>query len=210
MYNLPYYKEKDKALLFEFMKKYPFAMLMGVDHEQKPVATQIPFLFVEKEGTICLRGHIMRGTDQHKAFSENKNVMALFTGPHTYVSASWYEDKQQGSTWNYMTVQTKGELSFLPEDQLLILLNDLTSHFENDPSSLALFKNIPEEYINRMVKAIVAVEIKVVSIEHVFKLSQNRDEKSYFTIIEKLMSKDADAQAIAGEMIKRKQELFPI
>lgn len=195
--------------MFEFMKLHPFAMLVGVDHEQKPVATQIPFLFVENEGTIYLRGHIMRGTDHHKAFAENKNVMALFTGPHTYVSASWYEDKQQGSTWNYMTVQAKGELSFLPEDQLLILLNDLTSHFENDPSSLALFKNISEEYINRMVKAIVAIEIKVVSLEHVFKLSQNRDEKSYFTIIDKLMSKDPDAKAIAREMIKRKHEFFP-
>ena len=208
MYNLPYFKEKDAGLVLEFMKQHPFAMLMGVDSEQKPVATQIPFLFVEKEGQLYLRGHIMKGNDHHKAFAENKHVLALFTGPHKYVSASWYENKQQGSTWNYMTVQAKGELSFLDDAQLMILLNDLTSHFENDSSSLASYKNIPEEYISRMINAIVAIEIKVTSLEHVFKLSQNKDEKSYLTIIDKLSDLDADAKSIAGEMIKRKNELF--
>src|ERR1700733_4870581 len=129
MYNLPYYKEKDAAVVLEFMKQHPFAVLMGVDAEQKPVATQVPFLFVEKEGQLYLRGHIMKGNDHHKAFSENKNVMALFTGPHTYVSSSWYTNPQQGSTWNYMTVQAKGELSFLPEEDLPGVLNELTDFF---------------------------------------------------------------------------------
>ncbi len=208
MYNLPHYKEKDEAVVIEFMKQHPFAVLMGVDAEQKPVATQVPFLFVEKDGQLYLRGHIMKGNDHHKAFMENKNVMALFTGPHTYVSSSWYTNPQQGSTWNYMTVQAKGELSFLSEEDLLGVLNELTDFFEAE-NSTALYKHIPEEYITRMVKAIVAFEIKVTSLEHVFKLSQNRDQQNFETILEKLNAGSADARAIAAEMNKRKDQLFP-
>jgi transcriptional regulator len=208
MYNLPYYKEKDAAVVLEFMKQHPFAVLMGVDEEQKPVATQVPFLFVEKEGQLYLRGHIMKGNDHHKAFIHNKQVMALFTGPHTYVSSSWYTNPQQGSTWNYMTVQAKGELSFLREEDLLGVLNELTDLFEAG-NSPALYKYIPDEYITRMVKAIVAFEIKVTSLEHVFKLSQNRDQQSFETILEKLNGGTADAKAIAAEMEKRKDQLFP-
>lgn len=208
MYNLPHYKEKDAAIVLAFMKEHPFAMLTGVDDEQKPVATQVPFLFVEREGQLFLRGHIMKGNDHHKAFTTNKNVLALFTGPHSYVSASWYTNPQQGSTWNYMTVHAKGEMRFLPDEELPGLLNELTSFYEKEDSP-ALFKHIPEEYISRMVKAIVAFEIKVTAIEHVFKLSQNRDQQSFETILEKLYAGDADAQAVANEMRKRKDQFFP-
>ncbi len=209
MYNLPYYKEKDQAIVLDFMKQHPFALLTGVDAQQKPVATQVPLLFSERDGQLYLRGHIMKNNDHHLAFEKNKNVLAIFTGPHTYVSASWYENKQQGSTWNYMSVHAKGELSFLPEDALLQLLDDLTSHFENNPASPALFREIPDDYINRMVKAIVAFEIKVTAMDHVFKLSQNRDKKSFETIVEKLENGDAQARSVAAEMSKRKDQFFP-
>ncbi len=208
MYNLPYYKEKDEAIILSFMKQYSFAMLMGVDEAQRPVATQIPFLFAEKDGQLYLRGHIMKGNDHHKAFEANNQVLAVFTGPHTYVSASWYHIKPQASTWNYMSVHVKGEMSFLPYPELLVMLDELTALYEKDQESPVLYKDMPEEYITRLAKAIVAFEIKVDSIEHVFKLSQNRDEKSYENIIEKLRNSDADSQAIAAEMIKRKPQLF--
>ena len=71
-----------------------------------------------------------------------------------------------------------------------------------------LTENMPQEYIMRLSKAIVAFEIKVTSIDHVFKLSQDRDEKSYENIIERLQASDADSQAIASEMIKRKHQVF--
>lgn len=209
MYNLPYYKEKDEAVVLEFMKKYPFAMLMGVDAAQMPVVTQIPFLFAEREGQLLLRGHIMKGNDHHKAFTANHNVLAVFTGPHTYVSSSWYHIKPQASTWNYMSVHAKGEMSFLGEADLLQMLDELTAYYEKDQELPLLYKDMPEEYIMRLSKAIVAFEIKVTSIDHVFKLSQNRDEKSYENIIEKLQGSDADSKAIAAEMVKRKKQLFP-
>lgn len=209
MYNLPFYKEQDAEIVIAFMKKYAFAMLMGVDEEQNPVATQIPFLFVEREGQLYLRGHIMKGNDHHKAFETNKHVLAVFTGPHTYVSASWYSNQKQASTWNYMSVHARGEIQFLDEKELLITLDDTTRFYENDPSSPSLYKDLPEDYIMRLAKAIVAFEIKITSLDHVFKLSQNRDKQSFENILDKLQNGDADAQAVAAEMRKRKDQLFP-
>ncbi len=208
MYNLPQYKEKDEAVVLEFMKQYPFAMLMGVDTAQQPVATQVPFLFAEKDGQLLLRGHIMKGNDHHKAFTTNPHVLAVFTGPHTYVSSSWYHIKPQASTWNYMSVHARGELSFLEDEALLQMLDELTAYYEKDQESPLLYSDMPKEYIMPLAKAIVAFEIKVTSIEHVFKLSQNRDEQSYDNIIEKLQNSHSDARAIAAEMIKRKKKVF--
>src|SRR6476646_3280262 len=179
MYNLPHYKAKDEAEVIAFMKEHPFITLIGTSADLRPVATQVPVLINEKDGRILLRGHIMRNNDHHLAFEKNKAVLALFTSPHTYVSASWYTNKQQGSTWNYMTVQAAGTLRFLSLEELVQLLADLTSHFEGNDASPASFENIPQDYIDRMTKAIVAFEIEVTSLEHVFKLSQNRDQASF-------------------------------
>ena len=150
----------------------------------------------------------MRQTDHHKAFEENPNVLAVFTGHHTYVSASWYDDKKQASTWNYMSVYARGRLSFKGEESLLAILKRTTAHFENNPHSGSNFEDLPAEYIAKLTKAIIAFEIEVQHFDHVFKLSQNRDEKSYENIMAKLDAQDEAGKFIATEMKKRKTELF--
>jgi transcriptional regulator len=57
-------------------------------------------------------------------------------------------------------------------------------------------------------KAIIAFEVEITSIDHVFKLSQNRDEKSYDNIIARLKQDNGDAKAIAEMMESRKSKLF--
>lgn len=190
------------------MEQHPFITLCGADKAGNPVATQVPVLLREINGQLFLHGHIMRKTDHHLAFTENPHVLAIFTGPHTYVSASWYTNPRQGSTWNYMTVHAKGVIRFLDEAALSELLRDLTAHFENNPASPALYEKLPAEYVAQMSKAIVAFAVEVKEIDNVFKLSQNRDETSYHTIMEKLERKGGDAAIIASEMSKRAESLF--
>lgn len=208
MYSLPYFKEKDQGLVKEFMHQHPFITLCGSDKTGNPVATHVPVLFREENGQLYLRGHIMKKTDHHLAFLENPNVLALFTGANTYVSASWYSNPLSGSTWNYMTVHVKGQIRFLEEAALSVLLRDLTAHFENNDNSPALFEKLPAEYISQMIKAIVAFEIEVQEMDNVFKLSQNRDEQSFHAIIKKLEQQGGDGSIIAGEMSKRASTLF--
>ena len=203
MYSLPYFKENDPEVVKAFIHQHPFAFLTGCSADNKPVATQIPVFIDEKEGNLFHSGHMMKNTDHHKAFMQNPNVLAVFTGAHTYVSASWYENKQQGSTWNYMSVHVRGQLKFLDEQALLNTLKRTTNHFENNPHSGANFEDLPDEYVQKMMKAIVAFEIQVQEMDNVFKLSQNRDEKSFHTIINKLDAQDADGKKIAHEMKQR-------
>lgn len=209
MYNLPYFKEKDQHVVLDFIHQHPFAFIAGCDENNKPVATQIPVFIEERNGKLFLSGHIMKQTDHHKAFEKNPHVLCVFTGHHSYVSASWYSNPNQASTWNYMSVHVKGTLRFLDEQALIEVLKNTSLHFENyNSESPTTFDNLPAEYTSRLMKAIVAFEVEVEAIDNVFKLSQNRDKESYQHIIEKLETQDADGKIIAAEMRKREERLF--
>lgn len=207
MYSTSYSNEKDPQAVLDFMKQHPFAMLIGSLNDIQAV-TQVPILVEERGGRLYLLGHIMKGTDHYKALSGNSNVVCVFTGAHSYVSASWYTDQKMASTWNYMSVQARGTLSFLDEGALLDILERTTAHFENNAASPASYKNLSPEYVQHHAKAIAGFEIEVTGLQHTFKLSQNRDEKSYENIIQHLHQGDADAQGVAREMEARQDRLF--
>lgn len=210
MYDLPYHREKNEEVIKEFIDQHPFAYLSGSDSENQPVATQVPVFFEERDGGKFLSGHIMKNTDHHKAFMHNPKVLVVFTGRHTYVSATWYSNPHQASTWNYMSVQAKGIIRFLDGEALEEMLRKTTLHFENyDQSSTTVFDNIPDDYKRKVMKAIIAFEIEVVEMNSVFKLSQDRDAESYRNIIGKLKEQGEDGQVIASEMEKRTKEVFP-
>lgn len=209
MYNLPYFKENDQQVVLQFMHDHPFVTLAGTDEQNRPVITQVPVLIEERNNKLYLQAHIMRQTDHHKAFEKNPDVLALFTSPHVYVSASWYDNPYQGSTWNYMSVHARGKIKFMDEAGLIELMKRFTLHFEKgNAQSPTVYNNLPDDYTGRLIKAIVGFEVEVESIENVFKLSQNRDEKSYHTIIGKLQQQGGDGAYIAEEMKKRAAEVF--
>ncbi len=210
MYDIPYHKEKDEQVIKDFVDQHPFAFLTGCDHENKPVATQVPVFIEEHDGKKILRGHIMRNTDHHKAFVHNENVLVVFTGNHTYVSATWYSNPHQASTWNYMSVHAKGIIKFLDEAALVDVLRKTSLHFENyNKQSTTAFDNLPANYTQRLIKAIVAFEIEIKELDTVFKLSQDRDAKSYDNIQQHLKAQGEDGRIIAGEMEKRTKDVFP-
>ena len=155
MYNLPYFKENDLTVIKQFMKAHPFVFLSGVNTANEPVASQVPVLIEERGDELFLLGHMMKNTDHHQAFGKNANALVVFTGAHTYVSASWYTDKQTGSTWNYMSVHAKGLLSFVDNARLLNILIRTTALFENNSASPSLVEKMPQEYLDKMMKAIV-------------------------------------------------------
>ena len=210
MYDLPYHKENDEQAIKAFVDKYPFAFLTGVDEHNKPVVTQVPVFIEEKEGRKIMRGHIMKDNDHHRAFLHNPNVLVVFTGHHTYVSATWYSNPYLASTWNYMSVHVKGIIRFLDDKALDDVLRKTTLHFENyNPDSTTVFDNLPAEFKKRVMHMIVAFEIEVQEIDTVFKLSQDRDLQSYRNIILKLREQGEAGQVIAEEMEKREKAVFP-
>src|SRR5580765_3644164 len=130
MYKLSHFTETNQDAVIAFMKENSFAIITGTG-EAYPVATQVPlFIHINEEGKIFLTGHIMRKTDHHIAFEKNSTVLVLFTGPHTYVSASWYTSPQTASTWNYMTAHAKGKISLLGETATYKAIKNITEKYE--------------------------------------------------------------------------------
>lgn len=210
MYDLPYHKEKNEQVIKEFIEKYPFAFLSGCDAENKPAATQLPVFVEEKDGRKILRGHIMKNTTHHKAFLHNNNVLVVFNGPNIYVSGTWYSNPHTPSTWNYMSVHAKGIIRFLDDDALVDVLRMTSLHFENNNQhSPTIYDNLPPEYSQKLMKAIVAFEVEVKEMDTVFKLSQDRDPESYEHIKERLREQGEAGHVIAAEMEKRTKEVFP-
>ncbi len=208
MYNLPYYKEHDERVVDEFIAAHPFAFLTGCDSDSMPVATQVPVCVIEKNGRKMLVGHIMKNTDHHKAFLQNANVLVVFTGPHSYVSARWYSDPKVASTWNYMSVHAKGRIRFLDQDGLEGVLQRTSLRFENnDQHSPTVFSNLPSEFRRKVMNAIVGFEIELTGLDTVFKLSQEKDDASFLKIIDELEKQGESARAIAAQMKLREKSI---
>lgn len=206
MYGFPYFKDQDPQSVHAFMQAHPFVTLIGSFLDGRPVATQVPVLLVESDGNWHIQGHIMRKTDHHKALLENPQALVLFTGPSAYVSASWYSEPQQGSTWNYMTVQATGALHWMSDTEMVDFMRRFTLHYESGKSnSPTVFDKLPTSYTQLHLPAIAGFEIQINKLEHTFKLSQNRDDVSYQNIIHALEKKGGQSAEIAYEMkIRRK------
>jgi transcriptional regulator len=199
MYDIPYFKAGHPDEVLDYMKAHPFALICGADRNGLPVASQVPILFEQRGEKLFLQGHFMKKQDHTKAFYQNPNALVVFSGAHSYVSASWYTNKQVASTWNYQTVQASGSLQFQDEVFLEQVLSRLTEHFEKTGST-SLVQNMDPQYVRQMMQAIVAFEVEVHSIRHVFKLSQNRDKLSKENIISELNKIDANTREIAQAM----------
>ena len=146
----------------------------------------------------------MRKTDHHLAFEKNNNVLVLFTGPHCYVSAAWYNNPNTASTWNYMTVHARGKIIFTDEKGTYEAVKSVTNKYEGKETKAA-FNNMPQEYVKPLLKAIVGFCIEVETIENVFKLSQNKTGEEQLNIITQLRERNInnDDLNIANEIEKR-------
>lgn len=200
MYDIPYFKANNHNEVLQFMQANPFVTICGIDANGFPVATHIPVLIREENEKITISGHMMRKQDHTIAFEKNKNVLVIFSAPSAFVSADWYTEKSMGSTWNYQTVHAKGQLEIKDDGHLLKLLTDLTLHFEKNEDAPTQVKNLSPEYMQQNMKAIYSFDIVVQDLQHVFKLSQNRDEVSFENIQKELNKGNAACKYMAAAM----------
>lgn len=211
MYNYPHYKESDLQKVVEFMQQHPFVMLIGQDADKRIVATQVPVLLDERNGKLFISGHLAKKMDHERAFATNPAALIVFTGPHTYVSGTYYTGNlQQASTWNYISIHARGSIKWMNDDELITFLKRFTLHFEKgNTASTTIYDNLPADYLDKLVKAIVGFEIEITELDNVHKLSQNRDEKSYDNIVAELKKEGGDATKIGIIMEQRKNTIFP-
>lgn len=197
MYTPKLYQDNDPASIHKFIHENGFGILVSTVDGQF-WATHIPMV-LSKDGTKLV-GHISRGNKQWKDVEGFKNVLAIFNGPHTYVSSSWY-DHENVPTWNYLAVHVYGNIRIIEGDELLAALTELTDKYETDSVNPVSVKTMSKEYVNREIKGVTGFEIAIERFEATRKLSQNRDDKNHQAVIEQLEKKhDQGAREIAALM----------
>lgn len=200
-YPPAHFAETDPARIAALMAAHGFATLVSV-RDGAPLASHLPLLFAPGEGPHgTLYGHLARANPQ-AAFAPEERVLALFHGPHAYVSPSWYATPGV-PTWNYCTVHARGRVRILADSALkAAVVRALTEHY--DPTvALADGPVLAPADWERMLGGIVAFAIEVDSLEAKFKLSQNRSPEDRQRVIAQLgQDEHPDAQALAGLMLE--------
>lgn len=199
MYIPKVFREDDPEVARALIRANPFATVVSADAGE-PFATHLPLLLSEDGGV--LRGHLARANPHAKAFAAGGRVLAIFHGPHGYVSPSLYDDQVSVPTWNYGAVHVYGAARPMSDAELDALLEDVVTTFESGrrtPWKLSL----PEEVHAKKRAQIAGFFIDVVRVEAKLKLSQNRTPEERARIIGDLESQDAAGRELAALMRER-------
>ncbi len=202
MYIPPHFKQHDLQAVEQLIREFSFATLISIK-DQLPWATHTPLELVLRGEEWYLQGHIARANPQWKNFETQPDVLAIFMGPHSYVSPSWYRQPNV-PTWNYMAVHLYGKVKVMDEAASEQMLRQLMMRYEQaHAENPQRFDEIPPNMRAIDLRGVMVFEIKVERIEAAFKLSQNRDAESYASVIAHLKKLKAyDAERIAEEMEK--------
>ncbi len=200
MYIPAVFAESNLAKLHDFIEGNSFGVLVS-QVDGAPFASHLPFLLDRTSGAHgALIGHMARANPQWQQ-AHGQNVLAIFSGPHVYVSPTWYEAESVVPTWNYVAVHVYGRLRVIEEPAALLkIVKDSVSFYEGSmPRPWTL--NGPSDFVERLLRQIVGFRMEITRLEGKWKLNQNQPEERRAKVALALQEKpDEDSQAIAAMM----------
>ncbi len=204
MYLPRTFREDDLATLHALMQRYSFATLV-TQQAGMLAASHLPLLLEPQEGPYgTLLGHMARANPQWQDFATQTEVLAMFQGPHTYVSPSWYTEALSVPTWNYAAVHAYGTPRVIDQhDESYAILRKLVQYYEAGFATPWPFA-LPEDYVRKMMQGIVCFVMPIRRLEGKYKLSQNRPEVDQHRVVKALhTSTDPLGQEVATLMASR-------
>ena len=206
MYIPNHFQENDRDGLFQFIREHSFALLVLTTEAAVPVATHLPIeLQVDPDGTARLIGHISRANPQATLLGGKTTALAVFSGPHAYISSSWYNHVNV-PTWNYLSVHVYGRTRVLTDQETFDLLRKQVDKYESASACPVSIESMTESYVRREMRGLVAFEIKIETMQGAAKLSQNRDDANHAVIVDQLRQRDdVESHRVADEMEKRRK-----
>jgi transcriptional regulator len=201
LYIPGHFTPADRTAIARVVHDHPFATLI-TPAAPEPFVSHVPLVCVaDREPHGTLLGHFARA-NPHCAGATKAESIAIFHGPHAYVSPSWYGDPAGAvPTWNYAVVHAHGTLELARDEaETQGILDALVSRFESSrPAPWRL--GLTRERLEAMVGAIVGFRMKVRRLDAKFKLSQNRPPGDRARVAEALAAEGhADAEATAAWM----------
>lgn len=203
MYPSRHFAESRAEILVPAMRAHSFATVVTATGDV-PFASHLPVVIDEgASGAVKIRGHVARANPQWKQMQASEPVLAIFHGPHGYVSPSWYEETGNVPTWNYVSVQAHGRVRLLDSPELRTLLADLVEQHERGAANPWRLDSMPADDIDMLMRAIVGFEIAVDRLQGILKLSQNRSDEDQRRVREQLQSSaDPTARDVARWMAR--------
>ncbi|MGM9920613.1 MAG: FMN-binding negative transcriptional regulator [Bhargavaea sp.] len=197
MYIPPKFKITDDEVNVQLINQHGFATLFS-QHQGAPFATHLPLILGGDHASLY--GHFARQNPQWEDIA-GQTVLAVFQGPHCYISPSWYETGQAVPTWNYVTVHVFGEIELVEHgSELTNHLNDIVLKYEG-PDSAYRLDNADPDFIGGMIRGVQGFKINISKIEGKAKLSQNHPIHRQQLVIDQLeKSQNSDEQQIASLM----------
>jgi transcriptional regulator len=208
MYQPQAHEETDLAVLHSLVR----AHALGAWVTQGPdglIANHIPFLLDASDGPRgCLRAHCARANPVWREMSTQQPSVILFQGPETYITPSWYPSKHQHGkavpTWNYAVVHVHGVPRAIDEEPWLRAhLERLTDLHEAAQAVPWKMGDAPEDYLRKMIGAVVGIEVPIDRIEGKWKVSQNRPVPDRLGVVAGLMSRGDEASAAMATLVQR-------
>ncbi len=189
----------------QIMQAHSWALLMTTGEDGAPVATHLSLLW-QDDGSAhgSLIGHMARANGHWKLFGRPADSLALFWGPHAYVSPTWYTPGVKVPTWNYVTVHAYGRPQIIEETAgALAVLSKLALAYEGDGAESWSLDRLPPGNAAAQAKGIVVFRMPLSRLETKLKLSQNRDLADRHRVIDHLAASDRqDSQETADWMKK--------
>jgi transcriptional regulator len=206
MYVPPLFRETDPDFIRKFLKENGFATLVSCV-QGIPVATHLPLEVNEAaDSRLVLSGHMSRENPQWRSFSSGAEILAIFQGHHSYVSASWYSVPSV-PTWNYLSVHAYGTPRLVDDPaELLAMLKRLVDRQEGryPEGERYTLDGLPRATLEGLMSGVAGFQIPVTRVEAAAKMSQNRDPRDRLKIIEKLRAEGSPpSRGVAREMERR-------
>lgn len=209
MYIPSHFAEDRPEVLHALMRRHPLATLVTLGASGL-VANHIPLeLHLEADGRALLRGHVARANPVWREVSGAVEALAIFQGPDSYISPSWYATKKEHGkvvpTWNYCTVHAYGAIAFQHDARWMHdLVSGLTQRHEAAMAEPWAVSDAPADYVQKMLENIVGLEIAVRRLDGKWKLSQNHPLANRAGVVEGLRQR-GDEGALAMAALVRAQ-----
>lgn len=203
MYVPAAFVEDRPEVLADFIAANAFATLVtnGVGGL---VASHVPLLHDAARGVLT--GHLARANPQGADLVDGAEALAIFTGPHAYVSPRWYAKAPAVPTWNYTAVHVYGKVRRADEPEALMrIVTDLSRIYEAGAESPWRFEDTPETFARGMLKGIVGFELAIARVEGKYKLSQNRSVEDRAGVVEALEQSGRSGDAELAALMRRRE-----
>jgi transcriptional regulator len=206
MYIPAAFSENDQETLHHFIEQYSFGLLVS-DFAGEPLATHLPFLLdrsIGPHGTLFC--HLARSNPQWRE-TEGKTGLAIFSGPHAYITPGWYAARDVVPTWNYVAVHAYGKLQVIDNAAgVRPIVEGMVREYERSQAQPWELRE-REDFLSKMLAQIVGVRIRIERLEGKWKLSQNHPAERQARVIAGLQERGGEnAEAIAAMMQQRLRE----